>query len=521
MTSLKQLSQEERSDKELLVEVELEKARRSADAFNEFVLKDEKGRNIILSEIHREFNWHIDECRRLKKNCGILAPWAHGKTDGVVISRALQFIGEDVNNRIFIVCNEDNNAKARVSSIGKYIEKDKDYHLTYPQVRPGNKEEWSKHKLVVERDSKSKDGSIEAWGIMTSGTGSRCDFLIVDDPVDLRNAVLNPALRPQIKESFKNVWMSRLSTNGFVIYIATIWHEDDLTSELLKNPAYCFLVMKISEDFSRIECESPLKGKFEIPLWEAVWPKEKLIAKRKAIGERAYNRGFRQMAMSDEDRTFPSAYKVFKYGVSVSDIVRPEWPRVMGMDPFGQNIVIFTLAVAPNGKRYPIEIRMGKWGSKKPVHELIDAYRTHRPQLIVVENNAAQDLLIQWALEVGEASMPILPFVTGKQKADPMVGLPGMEVEFANESWVCAMGAEHEPDCSCNFCAWKKELASHPVGATQDIVMASWFAREAARAITLGVVKDTAGAPAAQEKEEIIVAEDMGLEHVNIGGNYE
>jgi len=367
---------------------------------------------------------------------------------------------------------------------------------------------------MVARESFSKDGSVEAWGVMTSGTGSGCDFLIVDDPVDLRNAILNPALRPQVKESLKNVWFNRLAPNGFKIYIATIWHEDDATSELLKNSEWCFLVIKLSEDFNSFECESPLKGKFNIPLWEQ-WPKQMLIKKCKDIGRTAFNRGFRQSALSDENRTLPSYLTIFRYGVSPQDLVQRGWPRVGGMDPFGKFVVIFTLAVDPTtGKRYPLEIRRGKWGPTESVNQLIDAYSTHRHQLIVVENNAAQDAIVQWALEKGHASMPILPFATGKQKVDPMIGLPGMEVEFANNSWIVAMGnTEHEPDCKCGFCVWKKEMGSHPVGEAADTVMASWFAREAARAITLGVQ------PQEEQQGEVITEEEVGLERISIG-NY-
>jgi hypothetical protein len=508
MVSLTELS---RKDKELLISIYAEKARRHADDFCEFVLKDDKGKPVRQSAIHREINWHIDECRKQKLNCGILAPWRHGKTEQVVIGRTLQFLGENLNNRVFIVCNADDNAAARVESISKYIENDINYHLVYPDVVPGDKTEWGRHKLMVKRSSMSKDGSVEAWGITTSGTGSGCDFLIVDDPVDLRNAVLNPALRPQVKEAFKNVWSSRLAPNGFKIYIATVWHNDDLTNEMLKNPEWCFLVIKVSEDFTHFDCESPLKGKFMIPLWEEAWPKDKLIQKHREIGSRAFNRGYRQIALSDEDRTLGHYLNIYKYGARWQDIVRPEWPRVAGMDPFGQFVVIFTLAIAPDGKRYPIEIRRGKWNPTQSIQQLIDAFSMHHHQLIVVENNAAQEAIVQWALEKGH-QIPIWPFTTGKQKADPLMGLPGLDVEFENGSWVVAVDREHEPDCQCGFCVWKREMQAHPVGETADCVMASWFAREAARALTFGIVDEPIN-----QQAEIITQEDVGLEQVKIG----
>ncbi|MDD5618574.1 MAG: hypothetical protein PHG69_05715, partial [Candidatus Omnitrophica bacterium] len=450
---------EDREVKEKKAEAALEKIRRNSNRFAEFVIKDEKGNSIRNSDIHRVINEHIDLCREKKLNCGILAPWRHGKTEQVVIGRTLQFLGENPNNRIFIVCNTDDNAASRVASISKYIEKDKYYHYLYPNVMPAEKAQWSRHKLIINRSSYSKDCSVEAWGITTSGTGAGCDFLIGDDPVDLRNAILNPALRIQVKDAWKNVWSSRLTPNGFKIYIATAWHNDDLTSELRKNPEWCFLVIKVSEDFNGFECESPLKGKFKIPLWD-LWPRERLMARFREIGSRAFNRGYRQDAISDEDRTFPSYLKIFKYGVSQSELIRPEWPRVCGMDPFGKFVVIFTLALGPNGKRYPVEIRRGKWNPSESVMQLIDAYQTHHHQIIVVENNASQEAIVQWAREKGHTDIPIIPFTTGTNKSNIEIGLPSMEVEFENDAWTVAMSKEHEPDCSCGFCVWKKELGA-------------------------------------------------------------
>jgi hypothetical protein len=76
------------------------------------------GRRIKQGQLHKEIQWHIDECRRRGlKYCGILAPWGHGKTEQVVIGRALSFLGENRNYRIQIICNTDENAKARVAAI--------------------------------------------------------------------------------------------------------------------------------------------------------------------------------------------------------------------------------------------------------------------------------------------------------------------------------------------------------------------------------------------------------------------
>lgn len=469
----------------------------------------------MQGELHKEIQWHIDECRRQGlRYCGVLAPWGHGKTEQVVVGRALSFLGENPNYRIQIICNTDENAKSRVASITKYIEQDGDYHSIFPNVKPDYNAEWTKHKIMLVRDSFSKDGSLEAWGITTSGTGSRADIQIYDDPVDMRNAILNPALRPVVKESMRNVWLSRLVPDGFAIYIATVWHNDDNTHELLANPEWKFLVMKVSEDFSCIECESCFKGKYTIPLWTAKWSSDKLRQQIKVIGQRAFDRGYRQKALSDDDKTFPSSYKVFQAGVGL-DFIQSDWPRCVGVDPFGQFVVIFVIALSPTGTRFVIEVKRGKWSPTRTIDELINVYDRHLPQIMVVENNASQEAIVQWAAERAQSTgrsivLPIVPFCTGKQKADPIFGLPSMEVEFANNTWVCPMRGVDYHDTENPLNVWRKELDEHPIGATADTVMASWFAREGARYLS----QEDPGA------NGIITGEQVGVEQVQIS-NYD
>jgi hypothetical protein len=362
---------------------------------------------------------------------------------------------------------------------------------------------------MVARESKGKDGSVEAWGVTTSGTGTGCDILIVDDPVDLRNAILNPALRSQIKDSLKNVWFTRVASNGFKIYIATVWHDDDATSELRANPEWCFLVIKVSEDFTHFDCESPLKGKFTLPLWD-LWPTEKLKQRFKEIGARAFNRGYRQEAISDEDRTFPSSDTIFRWDLG-RDIIPNHYPRVMGVDPFGQKVVIFVMAFEPTKhRRFPVHIRMGKWQPKQTIREIIDTYKEYACQLGVVENNAAQEAITQWAQEVGGHNLLLIPFTTGAQKANPEMGLPSLEVEFANGSWIIPMKGIDPTDSNNPWIIFKNELRAHPVGVAADTVMAAWFAREGVRFLCREDVP-------AEQAQETITQEEMGVESVQIG----
>lgn len=487
-------------------------ARKNINIFAEYVFKDEKGERIFQAAIHKEVQEHIDECKKRNVvNCGILAPWGHGKTEQILL-RVLDEVGKNQNIRIQIICNTDENSRARVSSVKKYIENDLDYRRIYPNVIPG-KDSWGKHKIVVLRNSLSKDGTVEAWGVTTSGTGSRSDLQIFDDPVDLRNAILNPAMRIQVKQAFNNLWQSRLVPGGYRIYIATVWHEDDLTHDLVKNPEWKFLIMRVSKDFKSIECESAFKGKYKIDLW-SIWNELELKRQFRTIRERAFNRGYRQEAMSDEDRTFPSSESVFRTDLN-SSIISPAWPRITGVDPFGQWVVIFTIAINPfNQRKFVVEIMRGKWSPKRTIGEINAAYIRHKSQIVVVENNAAQEAIVQWASE-SSYSIPIVPFTTGNAKNHPELGLSSIEVEFANGAWICPYQNVDELDEENTLNIWKKELRGHPVAEAEDTVMAMWFAREGARFL-LKAQKEEGETP----EEHTFTQEDvMEVEKVSLG-NY-
>jgi hypothetical protein len=224
------------------------------------VLKDESGELMQQAPIHRQWHAHIEYCRSIDKFPLIMAPWGHGKTQQLVVGHTLWQLGQDRNQRIGIVCNSDPNAVKRVNAIKEYIERDSDYNRIYPGIRPDKARGWGKQQLYVERDPKARsvDPSVFSAGVFSTGIGGRVDGLVIDDPVDLRNAIQMPALREVVIEAIKNVWLSRLEPWGWLVYVATAWHPKDATHHFIRDPEvrarYCALVQRVSDDFERIEC---------------------------------------------------------------------------------------------------------------------------------------------------------------------------------------------------------------------------------------------------------------------------
>lgn len=238
-----------------IIEDELHEAERDINTFTEFVLKDEAGRAVTQAPIHRAWHAHIDWCHAHEKHAGIVAPWGHGKTEQVIIARILWRLGQNQNMRIKMISNTDDNASIRILAIERYIEQNADLKLVFPNLRQDKRGVWSSERFQVMRTAHSKDASLEGFGIIsTRGLGSRADEIFFDDVCDLKD-ITEPSTRDKKDHAFFKTWMSRRVDGAPVTYIATAWHDKDLTHRLRANPNWSFLWMGVSDDCERINCE--------------------------------------------------------------------------------------------------------------------------------------------------------------------------------------------------------------------------------------------------------------------------
>lgn len=239
---------------ELLTLRRAETAKHDWPVFTEFVLKDDYGDSTDLAPIHLSWIEHIQYCWGHGLNPGILSPRGHGKTQQLV-ALVLYEIGRDPNIRIKIICNSEDEAAKRVQLIGRYVEQSEELRAVFPHLSPADRGRWNTSQLYVQRAGYSVDPTVEAKAVLSTGVGGRAGLLIFDDPVDWRNSVSNPALRPKVLEAMQNVWMNTLLPGGRIVLIGTAWHQQDATHEVMKNPAFCFLIQKVSADYERIESQ--------------------------------------------------------------------------------------------------------------------------------------------------------------------------------------------------------------------------------------------------------------------------
>lgn len=282
-------------------------------------------RSVKQAPIHKAIQYAFDNFKKVL----VILPRGHGKTTNAY-ARVLLEVGRNPDILIKIIGASDNLATKRVRAIKQHIEGNKNYKQLFPKLKPGRSkiknaiDAWGKTSIVVEREIIDPNPTVESCGILASVVGDRADVLLFDDPCNLRNTILMPALREQVIQAYDNVWLPLLDEFGRTFYIATPWHKDDLTSTLMKrwknDPDACVLNFHVGQKLT-ITSEGEVlsieetNDKF-LPIWEEKFNRKALMGKMNDLlegdildeemggGSRAYDRAYRCLSISDEDIIF-------------------------------------------------------------------------------------------------------------------------------------------------------------------------------------------------------------------------
>lgn len=227
-------------------------ARVDLATYIELCVKDQDGRLVRLHHIHLAWIWHVEYCWSRGLHAAILAPFGSGKSSGFAVPLATWLLGRNVQSRIKFVSNADDFAKQRVQG-AKAIMDSATYKEVFPDVRKGDK--WTDREVFVKRSGEALDPSLHARGVLTKGIGGRADYLICDDICDQINSE-EAGLRMKVKKFVNSTWMTRLDGRGArALWIATPWHQDDATHQVMHDARWCTLVQRVSQDMEHYDQE--------------------------------------------------------------------------------------------------------------------------------------------------------------------------------------------------------------------------------------------------------------------------
>lgn len=490
-------------------------ARTDPSVFNEFVLRDEKtGKPIKQAPMHMQWQNLISSYDRL-------VLWSHvdgGKTNQIAIGRVLWELGRNPNLRVFIVSRTNNLAQKIARAIGQYIEESKELHEVFPNLVRSHDatDPWNMTMLTVERpESRAKDASVQACGVDGGVHGARIDLLILDDVIDQKNTE-TAAPRERVWDFVRATLMGRLTENAKVIVVGNAWHPEDLMHRLAKEQRF--------HDF-----KFPVRDAQGNLTWPGHWSHDRIDKARQDMGPLEFARAMLCVARDNETARFKREYldKALARGqghrlmstaaelfaelahegqltddegklITERDVAAWDSARRLGgieADMLGgirlytgvdlavsrkesaDLTCLFTLAVLRDGTRRVLEIVSGRWSAPEILSRIENTHGRFF-STFVIENVAAQDYIVQMVRQ--STNIAVVPFTTGRQKADYALGVEGLAVEFDAGKWLVPCGLDGSRTAEVD--AWLTELHHYdPSAHAGDRLMASWFAREGHR----------------------------------------
>ena len=314
----------------------------------------------------------------------------------------LRMLAEDSRLRCGIVTDTTPHAEQRLDLIRRYITSDGDFNRLFPEVRKGDGVD-NRTGFRLAMNTTAKDESIEAAGVLSSGTGTRKDFTFFDDCVTAKNAITEPAQRIRVIASYEQTWIGRLVPGSWHFCIATLYHPMDLWHRLMDKVdergrrAYAVLKIGVSEFFDCYDVEETWPDsheKYQLPLWEGVWDEDAYKSKYAQLvvdGDAgAWFTGYRNMVIDPEAQPFKP--QMFNVRYPIRD--RTSYPFItMYADPASsdaQEADHFAVWVAAWDRRLKAMVILdGAYVHRKTLQERIDVfldlYEKWRPNDVSIE----------------------------------------------------------------------------------------------------------------------------------------
>lgn len=445
------------------------RARTDVNAFCEFVGRDEKtGEGILQAPMH--IAWHdlLDRHDRT-------LIWSHvegGKSSQLSILRTLYELGRDPSLRFLLLCNTKDTARKLARQIRNYIESSDELHDVFPDLLPGDP--WGEYAFSVKRSTHAKDPSIQTSGVHGNILGSRIDRLVGDDILDWENTRTEDQ-RKNLIDWWQSTPVGRLTDDARVRVVGNAFHIQDLYHHLARQEGWEAVRYPVLEN--------------NIPRWPERWPMARIEKKAIELGPLEAARQLMCMSRDDASARFRREWieVALRLGdgtelASALQVVPRGYRTFTGVDlaiqqhSAADSTVLFSIAVDPYGVRNLLSIESGKFPGPVIVDKIIEAHRRYQ-SIVVVENNAAQDYILQFAR--AKSAVPVVPFTTGRQKAHPEFGVESIAAELAGGKWkIPNRAGKVHPEVQ----KWIDEMLYYdPETHTGDRLMACWFAREGVR----------------------------------------
>jgi hypothetical protein len=230
-----------------------------------------------------------------------------------------------------------------------------------------------------------------------------------------------------------------------------------------------------------------------IPLWTERWTPEYLEELRNRLGAREFDRGYRQLAISDEDLHWQPEWvdgcldrKMTAPASLLKGSLFEGMTRHGGVDLSvaeaqveGSFFVAMVVAIDADHHRWVLAIERSRGMSfGEQVNVIVDMQKRFLCHAISVESVGYQNAITRHL--TSQTAVPAVPFYTSStHKRDLIVGIPSLATEFEQGRWHLPYGDARSKRMVDPFI---EEMRVYPLsGFHDDCIMAAYFARESAR----------------------------------------
>lgn len=455
-----------------------------------------KGKPWTQYPIHERFH----EIAEHNDFAAIMSHPESGKTTQLAIIRTIWELGNNPELRFAIVSYkaDSKGTAAKIALvIRELIEKSPQVAEVFPELVPGGK--WEEGLFTVRRGSFSKDPSVQVVGAGGTITGSRVDRVILDDALVLANTSTDTE-REKFAKWFEGSIIDRLTDGGKILFLCNAWHPKDYVHTRERDPEKVWCV-------ERFPIYEPGTKAITFP---EVWTEERLAKMRATMSPLEFARAFLCRARDDGESPFDkkAIEHAFEIGLEYDfvDRVDPAELAVVGGGIFtgvdlahrkkkGSHLSALSTVMGwpEDGTRQMLWLQSGRWNAEEIALRILEHNERYHP-IFIVENNAAQ----QWIFNIveltakrlyleararGEDPPPIdlpvmIPFTTGRSKADPVFGVEGVAAEISANRWIFPTHGH----CKDEVLELRTDMEFYTRGAhVGDRLMATWFAREGIR----------------------------------------
>lgn len=295
--------------------------------------------------------------------------------------------------------------------------------------------------IEVSSDTRAKDrwdttagGEYYTTGVNGTVVGRRANLILIDDPYKSKQLAYSAGERKKISDWYFTDVEPRLLPDGVVVVIATRWHEDDLSGELLKKSARGEI-----EPFELISlpaiCEDPEKDPMGRKYGEALWPSQYPLERLRKL----------QSGMPEPEE-WDALYQQKPKPAETGEI-KSEWftryKQLPGDEPYLRVVSWDTAGSTGERSDYTVGIAcaiglksrnfylLDMYRQKKEFHQLMKDVpvfnRLHGANAVLIENKGTGTSLISVLRNAGQNIIAIQPQKIGDKEFRFELAVPAME----------------------------------------------------------------------------------------------